>query len=150
MNPYYEQKILNSEPIELVRLVYQRAISCTREAREHLQNKRIMERSKAINRAYAALAELLCALKPEAAPELCGRLAGLYSYMQRRLLDANIQQADAPLAEVLGLLSTLAEAWSGAAAELASKDVARREAKADLWRPAGHEQGSVSNYAVSA
>ncbi len=44
MNPYYEQKILNSEPIELVKLVYQRAISCVRDAREHLQHKRIMER----------------------------------------------------------------------------------------------------------
>ena len=35
--------------------------------------------------------------------------------MQSRLLDANMQQSDAPLAEVLGLLSTLSEAWAGIA-----------------------------------
>jgi flagellin-specific chaperone FliS len=29
------------------------------------------------------------------------------------LLEANMQQSDAPLAEVLGLLSTLSEAWAG-------------------------------------
>jgi hypothetical protein len=38
--------------------------------------------------------------------------------MQRRLLDANSGQIDQPLAEVLSLLSTLAEAWSGVTAEL--------------------------------
>jgi hypothetical protein len=37
----------------------------------------------------------------------------LYDYIQRRLLEANIQQSDAPLAEGLGLLSTLSEAWAG-------------------------------------
>jgi len=33
--------------------------------------------------------------------------------VMRRLLEANMQQSDAPLAEVLGLLSTLSEAWAG-------------------------------------
>ncbi len=47
MNPYYEQMILNAEPVELIRLLYQRAISCVRDAREHLAHKRIAERSKA-------------------------------------------------------------------------------------------------------
>ena len=37
----------------------------------------------------------------------------LYDYMLGRLTEANIQQSDAPLAEVLGLLCTLAEAWEG-------------------------------------
>ena len=36
--------------------------------------------------------------------------------MTRRLIEANCQQSDAPLADVLGLLSTLAEAWTGVAA----------------------------------
>ena len=98
MNPYYEQKILSSDPIELVRLVYQRAISSVGEAREHLQHRRIAERSAAIMRAYEAIHQLLAALRPEVAPELCARLQGLYLYIQRRLLDANMQQADPPLA----------------------------------------------------
>ncbi len=150
MNPYYEQKILNSEPIELVRLVYQRAISCVRESREHLQHKRIRERSSAITRAYAAIAELIVSLRPEVAPEMCGRLGGLYDYMQRRLLEANIQQKDEPLAEVLGLLTTLAEAWAGAAAELAPKSAVSHEAASGAWTPEGQKPAGVSNYAMSA
>jgi flagellar protein FliS len=118
MNPYLEQTILNADPIELIAMVYQRAISCVRDAREHLRHKRIAQRSAAIVGAYSALAELLAALRPEMAPELAERFRSLYFYMQQRLLDANAQQIDQPLAEVLSLLSTLAEAWSGVAAEL--------------------------------
>src|SRR5206468_2046051 len=50
--------------------------------------------------------------------------AQLYDYMQRRLLEANMKQADAPLSEVLGLLSTLSEAWievSGRVAPMATE-----------------------------
>jgi flagellar protein FliS len=124
MNPYYEQQILNSDPVTLIRLVYQRAITSVEVAREHLRRKRIVERSVAITRAYSALAHLLCALSPEAAPDLCGRLSALYLFMQRRLLDANLEQADRPLEEVLGLLRTLKEAWSGVENQLAEQELA--------------------------
>ncbi len=150
MNPYYEQKILNSEPIELVRLVYQTAITSVREAREHLRHERIRERSTAVMRAYAAVAELTSSLRPEVAPELCGRLRSLYAYMQRRLLDANTQQADEPLVEVLGLLTTLAEGWAGVAEQLAATSKAARDARDVAWRSAGHDRTESAGYAVSA
>jgi flagellar secretion chaperone FliS len=130
LNPYFEQTILNADPLDLIRMLYQRAISCVRDAREHLGHKRIAERSAAILRAYLAIAELLAALRPEIAPELSGRLRNLYFYMQRRLLDANMQQVDHPLAEVLGLLITLDGAWAGVAAQLARNKDAAAEIRA--------------------
>ena len=57
--------------------------------------------------------ELATSLDHERGGEISQRLALLYDYIQRRLLEANLQQSDAPLAEVLGLLSTLSEAWAG-------------------------------------
>jgi flagellar protein FliS len=111
MNPYFEQMILSASPIELVRLMYQRAIACVADAREHLKAGRIRERAQAINRAYAILMELLTSLDADKAPELAANLRGLYCYMQQRLIDANFQQQDAPLAETGRLLSTLADAW---------------------------------------
>lgn len=111
MNRYLEQKILMADPVELIRVVHQATISWLREAREHLRNKRIAERANAINRAYLALEELLNALDTDAAPELAGQLRELYLYMQSRLVEANARQEDAPLADVLGLLTTLSEAW---------------------------------------
>jgi flagellar protein FliS len=143
MNPYFEQTILNADPIELTRMVFQRAISSVREARDHMRDGKIAERSASITRAYAALAELLSTLRPERAPQIAGRLQSLYLYMQGRLLEANLQQSDQPLAEVLGLLSTLSEAWSGVAAELAiGHELENEPAGGPLWQgrePQGHE-----------
>lgn len=70
-----------------------------------------MERGRSINNAYLVLSELSQSLNLEEAPELSNRLSGLYAYMQKRLLDANLRQQDAPLGEVLSLLSTLDEGW---------------------------------------
>jgi flagellar biosynthetic protein FliS len=44
--------------------------------------------------------------------EISRNLLGLYGYMQNRLLEANLSQTDAPLAEVQGLLSELHGAWA--------------------------------------
>jgi flagellar protein FliS len=98
--------------VELIRLLYQKAIASVREAREHLAARRIIERTGAINKAYLVLVELSVSLNAEEAPELSARLAALYAYMQKRLLDANLKQQDQPLAEVLGLLMTLSQAWN--------------------------------------
>ncbi len=150
MNPYYEQMILNAEPVELIRLLYQRAISCVRDAREHLAHKRIAERSKAVTRAYAAIEQLIVGLRPENAPELCSRLQGLYAYMQQRLLDANMQQADGPMEEVLGLLITLAEGWSGVVEQMNPHDSEASQAQSGPWTQAGQAPETASSYAVSA
>jgi flagellar protein FliS len=145
MNAYFEQKILDADPIELVRLVLQRAIACVRDAREHLAKGRILERSRAITKAYAAVSELQSALRPEVAPEFVGRLEALYLYIQRRLLEANVQQADEPLVEVLSLLSTLAEGWNGVRSE-SDPDVAKDQE----WKATGTDGEDTARMAVSA
>ena len=97
--------------MELVNLLYQGCRQAVRDAREHLAGGRIAERSRAISKACEILTELAGSLDHSQAGEISQRLALLYDYMQRRLLDANMRQADEPLAEVLGLLTTLGEAW---------------------------------------
>jgi len=109
---YLESRVLTADPIELVNLLYQAGMQAVREARRHLAAGRIAERSREINQACAVVIELSTALDHERGGEISQRLALLYDYMQRRLLEANMQQSDAPLADVLGLLSTLAEAWT--------------------------------------
>lgn len=111
MNPYFEQMILSASPIELVRLMYQRAIASVADAREHLREGRIRERVQAITRAHAILSELLISLDMDQAPQLAGNLRRLYCYMQKRLLEATFNQMDGPLEETGRLLSTLADAW---------------------------------------
>lgn len=110
---YLESRIESADPIQLVRLLYQGATTAVREARAHLEAGEILGRSRAISRAHAILTELSTSLDHVRGGELSLRLARLYDYMQRRLLEANFQQSVEPLTEVLSLLATLGEAWDG-------------------------------------
>jgi flagellar protein FliS len=97
--------------MELVRMLVDAAVDSVRAARRHLADGKIAERSRAVNKTYAILAELYGALDRERGGELSERLSSLYAYMQRRLLDANFRQSDDGLAEVEQLLLPLQEAW---------------------------------------
>jgi flagellar protein FliS len=108
---YLESRVLSADPVELVRMLYEACISHVRDARRHLADGRIMERCRSISSASEILSELTASLDHERGGDISRRLASLYDYMQRKLSDANCRQDDAAAAEVLGLLTTLAEAW---------------------------------------
>ncbi len=133
LGPYLEQTIASASPLELIQIYYQSAIQAVRDARRFLAERDIRERVRCISLAHAILAELHRSLDRNAADgKIAAELARLYDYMMRRLLDANFRQADEPLTEVLGLLTSLAEAWT---------EIARREkpaqsaAPAQVWPP---------------
>jgi len=111
LSSYLEQKTLSASPLELVAMLYTKAISEIREARQQLAVRNIALRSKAISKACDAIGELDGSLDMEAGGELAQRLRSLYRYCLVRMLDANFQQADEPLGEVLGILMTLSEGW---------------------------------------
>jgi len=110
---YLESRVLSADPIELVNLLYQACKGAVRDARHYLANGEIALRSRSITKACEIVIELTTSLDHSRGGEISQRLAQLYDYMLRRLMEANIQQSDVPLAEVLGLLSTLSEAWEG-------------------------------------
>src|SRR5258708_2136338 len=112
INTYEENRILNASPVELVRILYAAALRSVREAREHLRTGDIASRSREVNRAQMILAELASSVDRSKSKEIGDRLLALYDYMITRLGEANMQQSDAPLAEVSELLSTLHEGWS--------------------------------------
>ena len=115
---YLETRVLAADPVELVGMAYQATLVAVRDARTHLAAGDIAARSRSISKAYDILVELANSLDHQRAPEISKRLAALYDYIQRRLLAANFEQKDAPLAEVLRLLTTLAEGWEGVKRQL--------------------------------
>jgi flagellar protein FliS len=108
---YLENRVLAADPIELVNILYEYAILRTQEARAYLAQGDIALRSKAIAKAIAILGELDGSLDHKKGREIATNLGRLYGYMRERLTAGNMQQADAPLAEVERLLKTLHEAW---------------------------------------
>ena len=110
---YLENRVLSAQPVELIGMLYEGALGSVRDARRHLAAGDIRARAKAISRACEILLELANSLEHQRGGTISARLARLYEYMYSRLIEANMRQVDEPLAEVLGLLLTLSEGWSG-------------------------------------
>jgi flagellar secretion chaperone FliS len=139
-NPYatsLETRIVSATPMELVVILYDAAIEAVQSAREHLAHRRIAERSTEVSRAVAILTELYQSLDRKRGGELSERLAALYDYMQRVLLEANFRQSDEGLAEAQRLLATLRESWLQAAG---TAD------QSPGWLPAAMEREGAATY----
>lgn len=115
-----ETGVMGASPHRLIVLLYQGARQAIAQARMHLQQGNVSDRGRALGKATRIIENgLQQSLDVEAGGEIAQRLNALYSYMLRRLLHANIEQSEAMLVEVDGLLATLEEAWIGIAPEIA-------------------------------
>ncbi len=115
-----ETGVMGASPHRLIVMLYQGARQAIAQARMHLQQGNVPARGEAIGKAIQIVESgLQQSLNREAGGEIAERLNALYSYMSRRLLEANIKQSEAMLVEVDGLLATLEEAWIGIAPEIA-------------------------------
>lgn len=110
---YLEDRILSADSLELVDLLYQACATAVEDARRRLVAGEILPRARSISKACDILLELTASLDHERGGALSRRLAELYGYMHRLLLDANYRQSAEALEEVAGLLTILQEAWQG-------------------------------------
>lgn len=126
--------MVSASPLQLVHLAYEGAINAISEAREHLANKRIFERSKAITKAQLIVIELQKSLDFNKGGELAVQLNGIYDYVRRLLIDGNFRQIEAPFAEAQQLLQTLDESWKALGE---SQNVVPAAALSAPWQNAG-------------
>lgn len=127
-----ETGVMGANPHRLILMLYQGARQAITRARMHLEQGNIGPRGESIGKALDIITRgLQASLNLEVGGEIAQRLDALYTYMGRRLLQANLEQSDAMLAEVDGLLATLEEAWVGVGVEVAK---AAMSAQADGQR----------------
>jgi flagellar protein FliS len=108
---YLDEEVMAANPLQLVRLLYRGALDSIAAARRHLRLGEIRARSSAINKTMAIVIELSRSLDRQTSGDLSHNLAELYAYVQSLLIEGNVRQFDAPLAEAEALLSTLLEGW---------------------------------------
>lgn len=112
---FLESEVLSADSLSLVNMLYRGAAEAIAAARRQLAAGDVKARSESIVRAHAIVHELSTALDLSAG-ELAANLRELYDYIQRRLVEANTLQQDAPLAECESLIRTVLEAWQQIAA----------------------------------
>jgi|ERR1051326_558021 flagellar protein FliS len=108
---YMAERVLAASPLELIRMLYEGAMSAVDLAIEMLHANEIMARGRAITKAVDILGELRASLRE--GPEFSATVAELYAYMQNRLLEAHSRKSEEPLQEVSRLLKCLYEGWLG-------------------------------------
>jgi flagellar secretion chaperone FliS len=126
---YFETEVLTADPMKLVAMLYRAAIESVQMARRHLAAGEIRERAQKVMKAWRIVQELRQSLDDRGG-DLTRSLRDLYTYMQGRLIAANAQQQDAPLAEVETLLATLHQGW-----QAASNSITAGAAETESYEP---------------
>jgi flagellar secretion chaperone FliS len=108
---YFDNEVLAASPLQLIEMLYAAALDSIAAARRHIRCQDIPGRTRAINKALRIVAELSRCLNHEAGGDLSSKLAGIYRYVTRLLIEGHTGQIEAPLAEAEGLMATLAGAW---------------------------------------
>lgn len=141
-NEYLKSQIMTASPERLQMLLYDGAIRFCEQARSAMQAHDVPVVHDRLLRAQRIILELSGGLRTEVNPELCGKLASLYNYVYRLLIDANLHKEVAKLDEALELLHYQRETWQLVLQKL------REERNGSV--PAGSPSPSMPSTAVAS
>ena len=110
-NPYLRTRIMTASPEQLRLMLYDGALRFARQGRAAIERGEFETSYNAIARAKRIVLELGNSLNHDANPELCQRLASLYTYVYRLLTDANMTRQLPPLDEAIELIGYERETW---------------------------------------
>lgn len=114
-NPYqqYKQNSVNTAgPGELVLMMYDGALKCCRQACSFIEQKDIQNSNNSIIKAQKIITELMSSLDMNY--QVSNNLYSLYSYMNSRLIQANINKDVQTIKEIETMLEELKDAWKEA------------------------------------
>ncbi|WP_036297164.1 flagellar export chaperone FliS [Methylobacter marinus] len=101
----------SADPHQLIVMLFDGALERIAIAKGAIFRQDIAEKGQKIGRAIAIIDGLRASLDKDNGGEIAENLDDLYDYMQRRLLDANINSDVEILDEVTGLIKDVREAW---------------------------------------
>ena len=107
--------IEDASPHRLIQLLMERALAKIGIARGHMERGEAQHKGSNISDAINIIEGLQASLNHKANERMSENFDALYSYMMRRLLEANLHNDEGILDEVAGLLRELKEAWDAIA-----------------------------------
>ncbi len=98
-------------PHRLITMLLEGALEKIAQAKGFMSRGEIPEKGSYISWAISIIEGLRISLDAEKGEDIAANLEALYDFMERRLVEANIQNSPEILDEVSGLLHTIKEAW---------------------------------------
>jgi flagellar protein FliS len=97
-----------------------------------------------ISRVQKIITEMSCTLKRDVLPELCDKLTALYSYVYKKLIEANVQHSVEAIDEALELMRYQRETWALLLDQLGKQKAAVAAAKINLPGPDPRMEAGIS------
>lgn len=107
-------EIEEANPHRLIQMLFEGCLQRIAVAKGAIQRKEVALKGESISKAISILGGLRSSLDLSQG-EIASNLDRLYDYMERRLLEANLNSDEAILDEVSGLLKDVKSAWDAIA-----------------------------------
>jgi flagellar protein FliS len=141
---YLRTKVMTANPEQLQLMLYDGAIRFTEQAKAAQDARKFEEAFDLLNRAQRIIVELQCGLKHDKAPDVCGKLASLYNFVYRKLVEANVGHTPGPLDEALQILRYQRETWALLLQNLAQGKAAAAATRLNIPGPDARMEASLS------
>jgi flagellar protein FliS len=107
---YLRTKVLTATPEQLQLMLYDGAIRFSEQAKLAIEQKNFQQSYTLINKTQNIVTQMVGSLRHDIYPELCGKLASLYTFALRRLIQASRTRKVEPLQEAIDVLQSRMEA----------------------------------------
>ena len=149
MNPqaaqtYLRTRVLTATPEQLQMMLYDGALRFAEQARLALEKKDYEGTYNSVSRCQKIITEMTCSLKHEVAPDLCKRLAAIYNYIFRKLIEASASHKIEAIQEAISLLRYQRETWAMLLDKLAREKAAAHASKLDMPAPSERMEAMIS------
>lgn len=110
-NPYLRDAVLTASPEQLQLMLYDGAIRFTRQGLKGVEDQDWEQCFDGFNRAQRIVLELLNSLNYDVDADLCKRVAGIYNFIYRKLIEACSNRDVVAGRDALGILEFQRETW---------------------------------------
>lgn len=107
---YLQKKAETASPMELIIMLYEGGIKFLNQAKMYHDQKELEKKCEALINAQEVIRELKNSLDMSIT-EISPRLASLYTYMLKRLVEANVDKKVEYIDEVIKMMSELRDVW---------------------------------------
>ena len=113
--------VAEADPHQLVRMLLDGALGKIAVAKGMMSRREIAKKGEVIGQAISIVGGLRSSLDMSAGGDIAANLDNLYEYMERRLLESNVNNDTGILDEVASLLREIKSAWESIPQEARSK-----------------------------
>ncbi len=141
-NPYLRDAVMTATPEQLQLMLYDGAIRFALQARDAILAKDYSTSYEKLTRTQNIISEMQAGLNYDVNPELCERVAAIYNFLFRKLVDANVNRDVDAIDDAVKVLRIERETWQivvdkvSKVREQATPDTEETAASQELEAPA--------------